>query len=174
MKTKFLLGVFTDEHKMVHAAEDLKKRKIPIYDFFTPFPVHGLDELLEIKRTKLPYVTFVAGLIGLIFALSFQYWISVKVWPINIGGKADNAFAAYIPIAFEITVLFGAFISIFAFLFKSKLFPKIDRGVVLEGATQDKFVIALELNDASVDIKALEHDFKHHGAESVETREVCL
>ena len=123
MTKKYLVGIFTDEHDMLHAAQDLRKSKIEIHDIYTPFPVHGLDEVLSIKRSRLPYVTAVAGSIGLTLALYFQYWVSAVDWPINVGGKPFNSFAAFVPIAFEITVLLGAFATVFAFLFRSKLIP---------------------------------------------------
>ena len=174
MNSRFILGIFKDEQDMVHAAKYLVKKDIKIYDFFTPFPVHGLDEILGIKRTRLPIVTFIAGLAGLVFALGFQYWVSVIAWPLNVGGKAYNSMAAFIPVAFEITVLFGAFITIFAFLLRSKLFPKVDKGVIYNDATQDSFVIALEYNIANLEPKILEKIFEQFNVHSVLVKEVEL
>lgn len=174
MKKQLLLGVFEDEHKMIHASEILFKKRIEIFDFYTPFPVHGLDDLLKIKRTRLPIVTFVAGLVGLILSLWFQYWVSVKDWPINIGGKAFNSLAAFIPVAFEITVLLGAFVTVFSFLYRSSLFPKIDRGVILNEVTESQFVVALELKDGSVDVEAMKTFFLQNGAIKALTKGVVL
>ena len=172
MEKKYLLGVFLDEHEMIHAARELKSRHVPIYDFYTPFPVHGLDQLLDIKRTRLPYVTFVAGAVGLAVALLFQYWVSVVDWPINVGGKAFNSFAAFIPVAFEVTILFGAFITVFAFLFRNRLSPMIHNVVMHPGASQDKFVIALELIDSSIDVHTIGQSLRENGAVEVEIKEV--
>lgn len=172
MPKKYLLGVFQDEHEMIHAAQELKKSKVVIYDFYTPFPVHGLDEILDITRSRLPYVAAIGGGIGLTLALFFQYWVSVIDWPINVGGKPFNSFAAFIPVAFEITVLFGAFLTVFAFLFRSKLIPVFSSGIMHQGATQDKFVIALELNDAAVDTHNISKTLRSLGACQVEIREV--
>ena len=61
MKKDFILATFDDEEKIIHSAEKVRSKNIQIYDFYTPFPVHGLDELLGIKRSILPYVTFAAG-----------------------------------------------------------------------------------------------------------------
>lgn len=172
MAKKYLLGVFVDELEMLHAAHELKKSKIEIHDIFTPFPVHGLDEVLNITRSRLPYVTAIAGGTGLTLALIFQYWVSVIDWPINVGGKPFNSFAAFVPIAFEITVLFGAFISVFAFLGRSKLVPVFTANIMHEGATQDKFVIALALKDASIDTNNISKTLTSLGASEVEIREV--
>lgn len=172
MGKKYLLGVFQDEHGMIHAAQELKKSKIAIHDFYTPFPVHGLDEILGIVRSRLPYVAAIGGGIGLTLALLFQYWVSVIDWPINVGGKAFNSFAAFIPVAFEITILFGAFLSVIAFFFRSKLVPLFSSSIIHQGATQDKFVIALALNDASIDTQKISNTLSSLGACEVEIREV--
>lgn len=171
MSRKYLLGVFNDEHDMVHAAQELKKAQVSIHDIFTPFPVHGLDGLLDIKRTRLPVVTMIAGTIGCSFALLFQYWVSVVNWPINVGGKAFNSFAAFIPVAFEITILFGAFITVGAFFFRAKLKPLLSPSVYHPGATQDKFVIALDAN-GSLDLDKASSTLKSFGASDVEIKEV--
>lgn len=172
MQGKYLLGVFDDEHDLIHAAEDLKGRKIPIFDIYTPFPVHGLDGILDIKRTRLPVVTMIAGTVGCFFALFFQYWVSVIDWPIIVGGKAHNSFAAFIPVAFEITILFGAFITVFAFFYRNKLAPIVQNSVMHIGASQDKFVIALSLKDASIDVPNISKSLLSMGASAVEIKEV--
>ncbi len=169
---RYLLGVFQDEHEMLHAAQEFKKSKVVIHDIYTTFPVHGLDEVLSITRSRLPYVAAIAGSIGLTVALYFQYWVSAINWPINVGGKPFNSFAAFIPVAFEITVLFGAFTTVFAFLFRSKLIPALNDKVFHPGATQDKFVIAFALNDASIDTHTISKTLTSLGACEVEIREV--
>ena len=106
MEKKFLIGIFDDEEVLVKGATTLVRKGYSIYDIYTPFPVHGLDDLLGIKRSRLPYVTFVMGAVGLIFSLIAQSYISSAVWPINVGGKPFISIPAFIPITFEITVLF--------------------------------------------------------------------
>ncbi len=172
MSKKYLLGVFHDEHDMIRAAQELRKSDISIFDIYTPFPVHGLDQYLEIKPTRLPVVTFIAGTAGLVLALLFQYWVSVIDWPINVGGKPFNSFAAFIPVAFEIMVLFGAFITVFAFLLRSKLVPMFSGSIMHTGATQDKFVIALEVKDVSFDAQLISKTLDSFGASEVSVREV--
>lgn len=172
MSKKYLLGVFQDEHDMIHAAQELKKSKVTIHDIYTPFPVHGLDEILGITRSRLPYVAAFGGALGLTLALCFQYWVSVIDWPINVGGKPFNSFAAFVPVAFEITVLLGAFLTVFAFLMRSKLIPIFATRIFHEGATQDKFVIALIIKDASVDTHKISNTLSSLGACEVGIREV--
>lgn len=172
MQKQYLLGVFSDEHDMIKAAHELKKLKLSIYDIYTPFPVHGLDAILEIKGTRLPFMTLIGGITGLCLALYFQYWVSAVDWPINVGGKPFNSLPAFIPIAFEITVLLSAFVSVFAFLFRNKLLPIYKDIIMHEGASQDKFVIALALTDGTVNVKNISKTLCSFGACEVEIRKV--
>lgn len=174
MKKQLLLGVFLDERKMIQGVEQLLLKGVLIFDVYTPFMVHGLDNLLKIKRTRLPMITFVAGVFGVLFAISFQYWTSVIDWPVNIGGKPYNSFVAFIPIAFEVTILLAAFISAFAFLVKCSLFPKINKGIILKGITENQFVVAIELKEKEDVSEKIREILLKNGAISAETKEINL
>lgn len=167
---RFLLGVFKREDKLLHSAEALKNRNIPIYDIFTPFPVHGLDELLGIKRSRLPIVCFIAASIGLMVSLYFQYWTSAVDWPINVGGKPFNSFPAFVPVAFEITVLFGALFTVAAFLFRCKLFPGSDASLSHLRQTDDTFILVVEEADAGLDLNKVRSILIDNGADEVTSK----
>lgn len=163
----YLLGVFDDEEIMMHAGHAVVDQKITIDDIYTPFPVHGLDDLLEIKRSGLPYVTFAAGSTGLALSLYFQYWTSVTDWPLIVGGKPFNSFTAFIPVAFEITVLFGALFTVAAFFYRCKLFPWTRAKVIHPTVTDHSFVIAIECSNSSIDTEFVEQILIDHGAVEV-------
>lgn len=167
MEKKFLLGIFDDEEVLVLGATNLVRKGYSIYDIYTPFPVHGLDDLLAIKRTRLPYITFVAGALGLVVAMLAQSWISAVDWPLNVGGKPFLSIPAFIPIAFEITILFGALITVGSFFAISQLFPGQDPGLLHAAQTDDKFVLALDNSFDSLDVQALEKELKNLGASEV-------
>lgn len=172
MQRNYILGIYKDEHHLIDVAEKLRDMKVPIQDIYTPFPVHGLDEAMGIKRSRLPYVTFIAGGAGLMLSLLFQYWTSVVDWPINVGGKPFNSFPAFIPVSFEITVLLGAFVTVFAFFAKAKLYPG-KKAVTLDvRASSDRFVIAIEKKDWSVDTESLTEFFMKNGASEVTVKDV--
>ena len=164
MNKKFILGIYDDEETLVHAAEKISK-KVDIYDIYTPFPVHGLDDLLKIKRSWLPYVTFGAGAFGLLFALLFQSWVSAVDWPLNIGGKPFLSIPAFIPVAFEITVLFGALATVGAFFAVGKLFPSKKEVLFDQRQTCHKFVLAIEHGDYNAD--DVQKDLRELGATEV-------
>ncbi len=167
---RYLLGVFDDEDNMIKTAKELRQKDIKIYDIYTPFPLHGLDDLLEIKRTKLPIVCFLAATFGLAIAFAFQIWSSAIDWPVNIGGKPFNSFTAFIPVAFEITVLLGALVTVAAFLYRSKLFPGQEKMTPDLRVTHDKFIIALECYHSAIDKDILGDVFFNNGAIELEVK----
>jgi len=166
----FLLGIFEDEEHLVNASKELKDKKIPIFDVYTPFPLHGLDDLLDIKRSRLPYITFIGGIIGLSVGLWFQIWTSKVSWPLNVGGKPFNSFTAFIPVAFEITVLFGALITVAAFFFRTRLFPGKAGDIPDIKITEDAFVLAVELKSSAIDPDLVSSIFSTHKAKEIKTK----
>lgn len=172
MKKDFVLATFECDEKVLHATEKVMDKNISIYDIYTPFPVHGLDEAMGIKRSILPYVTFLAGATGLTLAIAFQIWTSAIDWPINVGGKPFISIPAFIPITFEITVLLGAHTTVLAFLVINKLFPGKKPSIIDPRQTEDLFIMAIEKEKANVDdVTAL---LKENGAVEVKVQNIDL
>ena len=170
LSKNFLLGCFEDEEHLVNASKELREKKIPIFDVYTPFPVHGLDDLLEIKRSRLPIICFFAALVGLGVAFWFQIWTSKVSWPLNVGGKPFNSFTAFIPVAFEITILFGALVTVAAFFFRSRLFPGKDVDLPDIRVTEDTFVLAVELESSAIDPELVSSIFNSNEAKEIKTK----
>jgi hypothetical protein len=142
-KENFLLGIYDDDEKVLHAVEHIRHQGVEIADVFTPFPVHGLDKALGMKRTRLPRAAFLFGLTGTILALTMQTYMMTIDWPMDIGGKPYFPFPAFIPVTFELTVLIASLGMVATYLIVSGLTP----GKVPELAdirqTDDLFVIAI-------------------------------
>jgi hypothetical protein len=172
VKKDFVIATFECDEKLLHTTQKVVSKNIDIYDIYTPFPVHGLDEAMGIKRSILPYVTFAAGAMGLMIALGFQYWTSAVDWPIKVGGKPFASIPAFIPIAFEITVLLGAHTTVAAFLLMNKLYPGKQAVLIDPAQTEDKFIMAIEKNKTNVDdVTAL---LKENGAIEVKVQNLDL
>lgn len=172
MKKDFVLATFECDEKLLHTTEKVVAKNIDIYDIYTPFFVHGLDEAMGIKRSILPYVTLFAGAMGLSIALGFQIWASAFDWPTIIGGKPFISIPAFIPISFELTVLFGAHTTVLAFLAINKLFPGKKPFIIDPGQTENLFIMAIEKDKANVDdITAL---LKENGAVEVKVQNLEL
>jgi len=162
MRKNFVLAIYDDEEKLLAAAFKAREKKYKFYDIYTPFPVHGLDDAMDIKRSILPYVTFVMGLIGLIVAISTQIWMSAIDWPINVGGKPFISLPAFVPISFELTVFFAAHMTVGAFLFMNKLFPG-KKPVIFDSAqTCHKFIVVHEKD--AVDFDEVSKFYTDNGA----------
>jgi mono/diheme cytochrome c family protein len=129
-------------------------------DAFTPFAVHGIDKALGIKPTVLPWIVLAAGLTGLVTALVMQIWMNAINYPYIISGKPYISLPAFVPVAFELTILFssfGAFFGMWALnglpRFSNPIFtdPRFDR------ATDDKFFLYIDSADERFDAVGVEN-----------------
>jgi hypothetical protein len=141
-----LVGYFDDEHRLLDGARAARAAGLEIRDAFVPYAVHGLDEAMGLRRSRLPWVCFVAGISGGTLALSFELWTSVSSWALNVGGKPFASVPAFIPVAFELTILSAALTSVAAFFFRSRLFPG-KSAAPLPRVTDDRFALVLERDD---------------------------
>src|SRR3954470_19929451 len=121
MRSGFLVATFSDATTLVRAVRPVRGERFRVYDVYAPYPIHGLDRAMGLRRTRLPFVTLVAGLTGLAFAILFQVYTTVLDWPLNVGGKPDNSALAFVPISFELTVLFGGLTTAAAFFLRARL-----------------------------------------------------
>lgn len=172
MFRRYLVGIFKNEGKLLAAVRCLRENKIAISDVYSPYAIHGIDEAMGVRRSRLAWVTLIAGFIGLVLAMYFQFWTSVVDWPVNVGGKPDNSTLAFLPVTFEITVLFGGLATVVAFLFRGKLFLGLKPKFFHEGISDDTFALVLEHKDASFDEGEAKQIMLEFGAEQVESKVV--
>lgn len=138
---RYIKAYYDDDEKLIGSLKILKEKGVEILDVLTPFPVHGLDKLLGYRRSWISRVGFIGGAIGAACGLGFQAWVFVKEYPLNIGGKPFFALPSFIPVTFEMTVLFAAIAMVFAFLMRSKIGPGANPVIHDEKITDDRFVI---------------------------------
>ena len=149
---KYITISFDDEVPLLQAVKKLRENKEIIKDVLSPFPVHGLDEALSMKRTRIPVVGFIFGALGATLAFIFQAWVFTESYPLIIGGKPFFSVPTFVPITFEVTVLFAGLSMVAALLIRSRLKPEITFTPVDARITDDRFVI---LVDAPVDDASL-------------------
>ncbi len=141
----FLVGVFEDEDVLMKAVENVREKGVKIHEVYTPFPVHGLDEALGYKRSRLPIAAFLFGMTGTILAISTQIWMMGFDWPMIIGGKNHVSLPPFVPVTFEFTVLLAAFGMVGTFFIVSDMKPyKWPRQYDVR-STDDKLVMAIDL-----------------------------
>lgn len=140
----FLVGKFWNPDQVLHALEDLKQKDIPVFDVYSPFPIHGIEPLMNIKRTRLTVASFIYGCIGCITGVTCMSLLYGLVWPMNIGGKPSLAFPDFVPIVFEMTVLFAAHGIVYTFFIVGNYYPGKKPKLFDERQTDDVFVVALD------------------------------
>ena len=138
-----MMAVFEEADQLVVAARRARGAGYAVADAYVPFAVHGLDEAMGLRRSRLTWVCFAAALTGGTVAMTFQLWTSVSSWPLNVGGKPFASLPAFLPVTFELTVLTAALVSAAKFLVRSRLFPG-KRAAVLPRVTDDRFVLVVE------------------------------
>lgn len=169
---KFFIVAFDNEFDLKDAAQEYCDSGFKIFDTFTPYAVHGLDKVIGLKPSRLTKVCFTFAFIGLLIGLYGQYWISAVSWPINIGGKPWNSLPAFVPVAFEITVLFAGLGTVFVLLWRTGVLPGRKPVVFAPRVTDDRFVIVLSQGIDSFKREEAECvAANHHAIEWYEHRE---
>lgn len=164
------VAFFEDEHALLIAAQKTYEQGYRKFDSISPFPIHGMDDAIGLKRSPVPWFTFFAGATGLAFGVWVQWWMSAVSWPINIGGKPMFSLPAFIPIIFELTVLFGALTSVAGMLWLCGL-PKVDPPVIDPGLTCSKFALFIPEDDQGYDEPRVQSLMKTLGAVEVRKAE---
>ncbi|HAC24669.1 MAG TPA: DUF3341 domain-containing protein [Cytophagales bacterium] len=163
----YLVGVFNDEDVLLHGVEHIREKGVRIEEVYTPFPVHGLDEALGYKRSRLPIAAFLFGMTGTILALVMQIWMLGFDWPMIIGGKNFASLPPFVPVTFELTVLLAAFGMVGTFMIVSDLKPyKWPRQFDIR-STNDKHVMAIDLASNKLSKDEIASILKENGAEEV-------
>ena len=141
---RFVVACFDDEEVLFPAVKRVRNAGYKIHDVYTPFAVHGLDHALGMRETSLHTAGFIYGLIGTTTALTGMGWVFTQDWPMNIGGKPNFALPAFIPIIFELTVLFSAVGMVMTFCYLCQLAPFVKKHHFHPRATDDLFVMVIE------------------------------
>ena len=173
MLRAFVVATFSDAERLVGAICAARRNNFRIYDVYAPYPVHGLDEAMEIRRTRLPWVTLAAGASGLVSAVLLQFY-SVLDWPLNVGGKPQNSTLAFVPISFELTVLFGGLATVAVLFLRSRLFPGKRESLVADGITDNRFALVLRKRDALFDTELAYSVLQENGADAIEEKVIEL
>ncbi len=163
----FVLGVFDDEDVLLHAVSKVKDKGIKIHEVYSPFPVHGLDEALGYKKTRLPIAAFLFGMTGTSLALIMQIWMLGYDWPMIIGGKNFVSLPPFIPVTFELTVLLSALGMVATFMIVSDMKPyKWPQQFDLR-STDDKHIMAIDLATNKMSKQDIGAVLKDSGAQEV-------
>ena len=170
MIKKFVVGTFEDEKVLFPAVKNVRRAGYKIHDVYTPFPVHGLDHALGLRETSLHTMGFIYGITGTSVAIGGMGWIFTTDWPLNIGGKPHFPLPAFIPIAFELTVLFSAVGMVWTFCWLCKMMPGVKKHHFSPRATDDGFVMVIECTGKSNESE-IESFLESNGAVDINVQE---
>ncbi|RPF74375.1 MAG: DUF3341 domain-containing protein [Rickettsiales bacterium TMED289] len=149
-----ILARFNCPKSLVYAAEKVRDEGFTNFDCHSPFPIHGMDDAMGLKRSKLGYVIGVMGMTGALFGFGLQSWIHSIEYPMNISGKPFFAYPAYAIITFELMVLFSAFGAVFGMMFFNRI-PRFHHPVFysekFSDVSSDAFYVSIEVEDPKYD-----------------------
>lgn len=175
--TKVVHAMFDDDHRLLEAAAELVSKGVKIRDVYSPFPIHGLDPVIGIKRTRIAIVAFMFGLFGLSLALLGMWYMMIQDWPMNIGGKPNFSLIenlpSFIPITFEFTVLCAAHGMAITYMLRNRTLPGMPAMNPDPRTTDDKFVMEIaDYDHPSVSQAELNEMLKSVGAIEINEKEL--
>lgn len=148
------LAEFDDVGEVIDAAEKVRDAGYRRWDVHSPFPIHGIDEAMDIRPTILPWLVLAGGLVGLGGGLLMQWWMMAHDYPYMISGKPYFSLPAFIPVIFECTILCAAFTAVFGMLLLNKLpthYNPILKSERFRRVTNDRFFISIDATDPKFD-----------------------
>ncbi|MCP5064248.1 MAG: DUF3341 domain-containing protein, partial [Ignavibacteriae bacterium] len=163
-------ALFDTPDKIIHAAKSVAEKGYTKFDVNTPYPVHGMDDAMKLKRSKIGWVTLVFGLLGTTLAVAMMGWMMGVDYRIVIGGKPFFAVPAWGPIIFELSVLLGALATVGAMLFIFFKFPNNSHPMhdteYMKNVSSDKYGISIEAVDPKFNQDEIAAMFNGLGAET--------
>lgn len=172
------LAQFEDPDTLVAACDAARQAGYTRMDAFSPFPVHGIDPAIGIRRTALPFIVLAIGITGCAVGLFMQYYANAVDWtPIfpgyafKISGKPYFSIPANIPVTFEFTILssaFGAFFGMWALNRLPRLANPLHRISRFKRATNDKFFLLIQADDEKFDRATTKQQLQEWNASAIE------
>jgi hypothetical protein len=169
-----VLAEFATPADLQHACERVRDAGFTRWDAHSPFPVHGLGRAMGLRRSTLPWIVLVMALTGAALGFVLQWWVHTSAYPLVISGKPFFTWPAFIPVTFEVAVLFGALGAVFGMLGLNRLpmhHHPLFKSKVFERVTDDAFFISIESWDPRFDPSGTMALLKSLGARSVELLE---
>ncbi|SYZ72596.1 conserved hypothetical protein [Candidatus Zixiibacteriota bacterium] len=153
-KTDFILAEFSDPAALIEGAKKMRDAGYKKFDCHSPFPIHGMDRAMGLKRSPIGWIAGLWAIIGAGGGLALQWYAMSVSYPLVIAGKPYFAFQAYVPVTFAFGVLGGAFASLFGMLIINRL-PRLNHPLFnserFKRLTVDAFFISLESDDPLYD-----------------------
>jgi len=154
IRTPALVGFFNDPDQLLEAASTATEHGFRGMDAYAPFPVHGIEEALGIRRSWIPAAALAMFFTGAVLGFALQYWTHVLDYPVNVGGKPLNAWPAYVVIVFESAVLLAGITTFLSIFVACRLFPNPFPKLLDEDLTNDRFALLIPVKKAGSEEEA--------------------
>lgn len=147
MANKVLHAMYNDEEKLMDAARRVVNAGVRVKDVYSPFPIHGLDPIIGVKRTRLAIASFMYGMTGTSLALLGMWYFMIYDWPMNIGGKPSFSLIqnlpSFVPVTFEFSVLCAAHGMAITYFIRNGTLPGMKAQNPDPRTTDDMFVMEI-------------------------------
>lgn len=166
-----VLAEFDSPGTLYHGCEKVRDAGYKRWDAYTPFPVHGLEKAMGIPNSKVPWIVLIGGLTGASCGFFMQWWMSAVDYPLVISGKPLLSWPAFVPVTFELGVLFAAFGAVFGMLALNRLpqpYHPLFQSENFDRVTDDKFFIAIESSDPQFDAESTAKFLESIGGTNIE------
>lgn len=176
MANKVFHIMFGDEEQLKDAAAEFVAKGVHVKEVFSPFPIHGLDPIIGIKRTRLAIASFMYAMGGLATAILAIWYFNIYDWPMNIGGKPSFSMIqnipAFVPVIFEFSVFCAAHGMVITYLLRNETVPGMPAQNPDPRTTDDKFVMELTTEDNhDLTEEMVEAVVGNHGVEEISIKE---
>ena len=149
-----MMAEFDTPTDLVAAAERAHHAGYQKIDAYSPFPIEGLAEAIGFQKNRVPLVTLIGGIVGGLTGYLMQYWISASSYPVNVGGKPYHSWPAFIPVTFELTILFAGISAVLGMLALNGLpmpYHPVFNVPAFARASRDRFFLCIEAADPRFD-----------------------
>ena len=164
-------AIFDTPDEIIHAAETVTQKGYTKFDVNTPYPIHGMNDAMKLKPSKLGYFALFFGLSGAFMATLIMYWMMAIDYPLIIGGKPCFAFPAFVPVIFEVTVLSASVATVLTMLFYYFKFPNnahpLHNTEYMKLVSSDKYGICIQADDPKFKKVEVENLFIELGAKLI-------
>jgi Protein of unknown function (DUF3341) len=151
-----LVAEFETPEDILNASRKAYDAGYRALDAFSPMPVEGLSEAVGFQKTRLPLLVLIGGIFGMLFGFFLQFYANVASFPLNIDGKPYNSWPSFIPITFELTILFASIVAFVGMLGLNRL-PKLYHPLFnvhrFALASNDRFFLCIEARDGLFELE---------------------
>ena len=170
-KIAVMLAEFGNPGELLKAAEKLRDGGYSAFDCHSPFPIHGMDAAMGLKPSKLGWLVALGGFTGTCTAITMQWWMSAVDYKVITSGKPFFSFQAFVPITFELTILFSAFTVVFGML-AFNLLPRLNHPLFnserFNKVTDDGFFVSINASDPKFEPDKVQEFLESIGGTNIE------